>query len=157
MRSNSGSRRMVTVEQANEVARDPLLRLVLDRKDLTGSLMAAYDDVGERLGRSPSWVRKVIGRAADVTVGLHDWLNINTLCARLDAASERLEAATTAREEARRAVREAAAISGPIWSGRDPGGPFALAPLIPKLSPSSLPPASIDTVVVPADSARFPG
>lgn len=148
---------MVTAEQANEVARDPLLRLVLDRKDLTGSLMAAYDDVGERLGRSPSWVRKVIGRAADVSVGLHDWLNINTLCARLDAASGRLEAATAAREEARRAVREAAAVSGPVRSGRDPGGSFAPAPLSSAASSSEPPPISTDTVVLPADSVRFPG
>ncbi|WP_091678466.1 hypothetical protein [Methylobacterium sp. 275MFSha3.1] len=122
---------MVTVEQANEVARDPLLRLVLDRKDRTGSLMAAYDDVGGCLGRSPSWVRKVIGRAADVSVGLHDWLNINTLCARLDAASARLEAATAAREEARRAVREAAAVAGPLRSGRDSGPAVAPACVMP--------------------------
>lgn len=131
MRSKSRWRRMVTVEQANEVARDPLLRLVLDRKDRTGSLMAAYDDVGGCLGRSPSWVRKVIGRAADVSVGLHDWLNINTLCARLDAASARLEAATAAREETRRAVREAASVAGPLRSGRDPGPAVAPARVIP--------------------------
>lgn len=124
MRSKSGSRRMTTVEQANELTRQPLAALVRQREALHGSRMAAYDAVGTALGRSGSWVRKVIGRAPDVQVGLHDWLNINAICARLDAASERLEAHTAARE-AQRAGREADAGAGPVRSGDPQGGEVA--------------------------------
>lgn len=91
MRSKSGSRRMLTIEQANERAREPLLALVMRRQASYGSRMAAYEAVGSSIGRSGSWVRKIIGRSSEVTVGLHDWLNINAICARLDAYSERLE------------------------------------------------------------------
>ncbi len=116
MRAKSGSRRMVTVEQASEQAREPLFRLVRQREQVLGSRMDAYDAVGSAIGRSASWVRKVVGRSADVTVGLHDWININAICARLDAASERLEARTADRE-ARRAIHEADAVAGQVLSG----------------------------------------
>ncbi|MCJ2085534.1 hypothetical protein MKK88_05930 [Methylobacterium sp. E-005] len=87
---------MTTVEQARELARQPLFALVLKREKAIGSRMGAYKSIGDALGRSATWVRGVVGRSPDVTVGLHDWLNINKLCDRLDAYSERLEAETAA-------------------------------------------------------------
>jgi hypothetical protein len=87
---------MITAEQALERARSPLEALVAARTKAVGSRMEAYRLVGAPLGRSATWVRKVLGRAPDVQVGLHDALNIaalyDRLCARIEAAAEAVEA-----------------------------------------------------------------
>lgn len=115
MRSKSGDGRvMITAEQALERARSPLAALVAERERSAGSRMRAYGLVGAPLGRSATWVRKVLGRAPDVSVGLHDALNIATLyarvCARIEATADTVEAGNnTLREELHAALSGAAA------------------------------------------------
>ncbi len=93
MRSKRTRRAMITAEDALEQVRPSLAQLVKHRQRAVGSRMAAYNDVGAPLGRSASWVRKVLGRAPDVVVGLHDYLNITKLCERIEASTARNEAA----------------------------------------------------------------
>lgn len=87
---------MITAEQALERLRPDLAEVVSAKQRVTGSRMLAYEAVGSKLGRSATWVRKVLGRAPDVTVGLHDALNIRAayerLCATIEAAADAAEA-----------------------------------------------------------------
>ena len=104
MRSKSGTgRAMMTAEQALEQIRPDLASIVAVKERTLGSRMRAYESLGSKLGRSPTWIRKVLGRAPDVTVGLHDALNIRAayerLCARVENAADALEAGN---EELRR-------------------------------------------------------
>lgn len=97
MRSKSGSGRlMMTAEQALEQIRPDLASIIAVKERTLGSRMRAYESLGSKLGRSPTWIRKVLGRAPDVTVGLHDALNIRAayerLCARVESAADALEA-----------------------------------------------------------------
>lgn len=87
-----GSRRMLTMEQANERVRSRLLVQVEYRRSQGLPRMAAYGAVASALGRSESWVRKIIGRSPLVSASAADWFNLEVLCARIDAVSERLEA-----------------------------------------------------------------
>jgi hypothetical protein len=87
---------MMTAEQALEQIRPDLASIVAVKERTLGSRMRAYESLGTKLGRSPTWIRKVLGRAPDVTVGLHDALNIRAayerLCARVESAADALEA-----------------------------------------------------------------
>jgi hypothetical protein len=155
MRSKSGDGRvMITAEQALERARSPLAALVAERERSAGSRMRAYGLVGAPLGRSATWVRKVLGRAPDVTVGLHDALNIATLyarvCDRIDASAEQVEASNnTLREELHAALSGAAAppsrpagtpvaeAAAPRGAGR-PTSPALVAPHVRSRAPASV-------------------
>ena len=94
---------MMTAEQALEQIRPDLASIIAVKERTLGSRMRAYESLGSKLGRSPTWIRKVLGRAPDVTVGLHDALNIRAayerLCARVENAADALEAGN---EELRR-------------------------------------------------------
>ncbi|MEN3229215.1 hypothetical protein PUR21_16485 [Methylorubrum rhodesianum] len=87
---------MMTAEQALEQIRPDLASIIAAKERTLGSRMRAYESLGSKLGRSPTWIRKVLGRAPDVTVGLHDALNIRAayerLCARVESAADALEA-----------------------------------------------------------------
>ena len=97
MRSKSGSgRAMMTAEQALEQIRPDLASIIAAKERTLGSRMRAYESLGSKLGRSPTWIRKVLGRAPDVTVGLHDALNIRAayerLCKHIADGTEAIEA-----------------------------------------------------------------
>ena len=97
MRSKFGARpMMVTADQALESIRPDLASVIAAQERNLGSRMLAYESLGSKIGRSPTWIRKVLGRAEDVTVGLHDALNIRAayerLCARVENAADALEA-----------------------------------------------------------------
>jgi len=97
MRSKSGSgRAMMTAEQALEQIRPDLASIIAVKERTLGSRMRAYESLGSKLGRSPTWIRKVLGRAPDVTVGLHDALNIRAayerLCKHIADGTDAIEA-----------------------------------------------------------------
>ena len=97
MRSKFGSGRVtMTAEQAAEWIRPDLARVVAAKEERLGSRMRAYEALGSKLGRSPTWIRKVLGRAPDVTVGLHDALNIRAayerLCKHIADGTDAIEA-----------------------------------------------------------------
>lgn len=83
---------MITAEQALERVRPDLAEIVSAKERALGSRMLAYERLATKLGRSPTWIRKVLGRAPDVTVGLHDALNIRAayerLCSTVSAAAD---------------------------------------------------------------------
>lgn len=102
---------MMTADQALERIRPDLASIIAAKEQSLGSRMRAYEALGSKLGRSPTWIRKVLGRAPDVTVGLHDALNIRAayerLCARVESVADALEAGN---DELRRELD--AALSG---------------------------------------------
>lgn len=128
MRSKSGTgRAMMTAEQALEQIRPDLASIIAVKERSLGSRMRAYESLGSKLGRSPTWIRKVLGRAPDVTVGLHDALNIRAayerLCARVESAADALEASN---QELRRELD--AALVGDRSVAARPGGAAASRP-----------------------------
>lgn len=113
---------MMTADQALEQIRPDLASIIAVKERTLGSRMRAYESLGSKLGRSPTWIRKVLGRAPDVTVGLHDALNIRAayerLCARVENAADALEAGN---EELRRELDAAlggdrTGVAGPAQS-----------------------------------------
>lgn len=97
MRSKSGmGRAMMTADQALEQIRPDLASIIAVKERTLGSRMRAYESLGSKLGRSPTWIRKVLGRAPDVTVGLHDALNIRAayerLCKHIADGTDAIEA-----------------------------------------------------------------
>lgn len=124
MRSKIGGRpMMVTADQALERIRPDLASVIAVKEQALGSRMRAYEALGSKIGRSPTWIRKVLGRAEDVTVGLHDALNIRAayerLCARVEAVADTIEAGN---EELRREL-DAALGSDRAGSARMRGAP----------------------------------
>ncbi|WHQ72553.1 hypothetical protein [Methylorubrum extorquens] len=87
---------MMTAEQALEQIRPDLASIIAVKERTLGSRMRAYESLGSKLGRSPTWIRKVLGRAPDVTVGLHDALNIRAayerLCKHIADGTDAIEA-----------------------------------------------------------------
>jgi len=87
---------MMTAEQALEQIRPDLASIIAAKERTLGSRMRAYESLGSKLGRSPTWIRKVLGRAPDVTVGLHDALNIRAayerLCKHIADGTDAIEA-----------------------------------------------------------------
>ncbi|MGA4550606.1 hypothetical protein [Methylorubrum aminovorans] len=87
---------MMTAEQALEQIRPDLASIIAVKERTLGSRMRAYESLGSKLGRSPTWIRKVLGRAPDVQVGLHDALNIRAayerLCKHIADGTDAIEA-----------------------------------------------------------------
>ncbi|UYW25878.1 hypothetical protein OKC48_21805 [Methylorubrum extorquens] len=87
---------MMTADQALERIRPDLASVIAVKEQTLGSRMRAYEVIGSKLGRSPTWIRKVLGRAPDVTVGLHDALNIRAayerLCKHIADGTDAIEA-----------------------------------------------------------------
>lgn len=124
---------MITAEQALERLRPDLAEVVSAKQRATGSRMLAYEAVGSKLGRSATWVRKVLGRAPDVTVGLHDALNIRAayerLCASVGAAADAQAAENNRlREEIDAALQRDRAARPRTPGGAPAAGPSARRP-----------------------------
>ena len=145
-----GGRVTMTAEQAAEWIRPDLARVVAAKEERLGSRMRAYEALGSKLGRSPTWIRKVLGRAPDVTVGLHDALNIRAayerLCARVENAADALEAGN---EELRRELdaalggdRTVAARQGGSASARPAEAPAVSQRVAPASAPVAPPAAA---------------
>ena len=87
---------MMTADQALEQIRPDLASIIAAKERTLGSRMRAYESLGSKLGRSPTWIRKVLGRAPDVTVGLHDAFNIRAayerLCKHIADGTDAIEA-----------------------------------------------------------------
>jgi hypothetical protein len=79
-----------------DYARDATWRLVRKETDLRGSKMLAYEAVASKVGKSPSWVRKLLSRHRDARVDLPTWMNIRRhyehLCERVEADAAALRA-----------------------------------------------------------------
>lgn len=105
-------------DEALSSVRPAVERLVRSEEYVTGSRMLAYANVGYAIGKSASWVRKLLGNQ-DVGLRYFDALNIarayEAVCERVEAAAaaERLRA-----EQLRRLVdapveRAAGVVAGP--------------------------------------------
>jgi hypothetical protein len=135
---------MMTAEQALEQIRPDLASIIAVKERTLGSRMRAYESLGSKLGRSPTWIRKVLGRAPDVTVGLHDALNIRAayerLCKHIADGTDAIEAEN---QKLRRELDAALRGDRPT-SARLGGAPSAAeAPAVSaRVAPASTPVAS---------------
>ncbi|KQO88863.1 hypothetical protein ASF36_23845 [Methylobacterium sp. Leaf90] len=135
---------MMTAEQALEQIRPDLASIIAVKERTLGSRMRAYEALGTKLGRSPTWIRKVLGRAPDVTVGLHDALNIRAayerLCKHIADGTDAIEAEN---QKLRRELDAALRGDRPT-SARLGGAPSAAeAPAVSeRVAPASAPVAS---------------
>ncbi len=103
---------MMTADQAREDIRSPLDFLVRHHVEAGAPRMRAYERVGAKIGRSPAWIQRVLGRRPDTTIGWHDALNISAayerLCARIETAADASEARIKHLQEARDASGQVA-------------------------------------------------
>lgn len=135
---------MMTAEQALEQIRPDLASIIAVKERTLGSRMRAYESLGSKLGRSPTWIRKVLGRAPDVTVGMHDALNIRAayerLCKHIADGTDAIEAEN---QKLRRELDAALRGDRPT-SARLGGAPSAAeAPAVSaRVAPASTPVAS---------------
>ena len=132
---------MMTAEQEVGLVR-PNIVAAIEALQASGlSRMDAYRALGSMLGKSQTWVRKVIGRQPDAAIYLRDALNIRTAYERLCA---RIEAAADAAETTNNALREElhAALSGagtPLLGTPGPTVVGAAAPRSPgRAAPTAL-------------------
>lgn len=150
---------MMTADQALEQIRPDLASIIAVKEQRLGSRMRAYEALGPKLGRSPTWIRKVLGRAPDVTVGLHDALNIRAayerLCKHIADGTEAIEAenqklrreldaalrgdrAASARLGGAPSAAEAPALRERVSSASSPFAPPAAAPRLRKKAAGEL-------------------
>lgn len=83
---------MLTGDDILSHTRPLVSALVEHNRRETGSKMTAYERVARKIGASPVWVRKLLGRQPNVDVAAHQYLNIvglyRRLCARIEAKAE---------------------------------------------------------------------
>ncbi len=86
----------VTYEQAVEYKRSRLVDVISAVTEANGSKMAAYKTIGNLMNRSPTWVRRVVGRSPSVRINMRDVLIIRTLhdqlCTHLAAGNDTMGA-----------------------------------------------------------------
>ena len=87
MRTKRSRREMTTADQAADLVRPNMLNAVAALRERGYSKMQAYSAIGRDMGRSVTWLRKVIGRQPDAFVGFHDFLNLSEICSRLESAT----------------------------------------------------------------------
>jgi hypothetical protein len=88
---------MIAAAEMMDDARSRVAELVERRARETGSWMWAYQDVGSLIGRSESWVRKLIGRTLDTkrpdAVALQNIRAVYArMCGAIEADAQRREA-----------------------------------------------------------------
>lgn len=103
-----GRAMMFTADKVLEDARPKLLTVIGHYLSAGHDKMGAYDRAARDVGRSPAWVRRIIGRREEATVAAHDWLNLTAICVRLEASTARKEADAAAIRAEIAACREAA-------------------------------------------------
>lgn len=96
--------RMVTADDELALVRPTVVEAVQALRESGLSQMRAYQRLGGMVGKSPTWVRGIIGRDPNIGVRLRDALNIRAaydqLCARVEAAAEKVEAENNQLREA---------------------------------------------------------
>lgn len=112
---------MFTADKVLEDARPKLLAVIGHYLSAGHDKMSAYDRAARDVGRSPAWVRRIIGRRDQATVAAHDWLNLTALCVRLEASTARKEADAAAIRAEIVACRETS--EGRVGRGESHGGP----------------------------------
>ncbi|GEP06847.1 hypothetical protein MOX02_48850 [Methylobacterium oxalidis] len=95
---------MVTADDELALVRPTVVEAVQALRDRGLSQMRAYQRLGGMVGKSPTWVRGIVGRDPNIGVRLRDALNIRAaydqLCARVEAAAEKVEAENNQLREA---------------------------------------------------------
>ena len=109
-----GAHRMVTADDELAFVRPSVVKAIEILRGRGLSQMGAYATLAGQVGKSPSWVRGIVGRDPSIGVRLRDALNLNAayerLCARVEAAADASEAKNNAlREELNAALTGAAA------------------------------------------------
>ena len=125
MRTKRARRSMTTADQAADLVRPNMLTAVEALRSRGYSKMQAYSAIGRDMGRSVTWLRKVIGRQPDAFVGFHDFLNLNEICSRLERATalnnriaDEIRDSLDADSQTREAIAQLPAVGGPSASGR---------------------------------------
>lgn len=119
---------MLTAADTQEQMRPFVAHLVDAAERTTRSRMAAYEMVSAQIGKSPAWIRKLIGRSPDVLVAHHDFLNIRaayqTLCRRIEiaAAHERAKADILRQALEQVVARDQGVVAGPAGTETDRAG-----------------------------------
>ena len=102
------SRTMLTATHTLDRARSFADMMVRAEWRRHGSKMRAYAEVADLVGKSPSWLRKLLGRADGIAIGAHEYLNIAAayaaLCERIEAAAAHERAITARLQEAAHAA-----------------------------------------------------
>jgi hypothetical protein len=96
LRKNRKVQRMSSAVELMDGARWRVAELVKHQENATGSRMLGYQDVGSMIGRSPSWVEKLIGRRLDTkrpdAVALMNIYAVySRICERIEDAAEKRE------------------------------------------------------------------
>ena len=83
---------MVTADDELAFVRPSVVKAIAILRGRGLSQMGAYEALAGQVGKSPSWVRGIVGRDPSIGVRLRDALNLNAaygrLCARVEAAAD---------------------------------------------------------------------
>ncbi|WP_246686341.1 MULTISPECIES: hypothetical protein [unclassified Methylobacterium] len=83
---------MMTAEAEAGLIRPQVVALVAKLRADGLSTMGAYEALGGMVGKSDTWVRKVVGRSPDVAIRLRDALSVTAayrrLCTSIEAAAD---------------------------------------------------------------------
>ena len=105
---------MVTADDELAFVRPGVVRALEILRGRGLSQMRAYEVLAGQVGKSPTWVRGIVGRDPNIGVRLRDALNLGAayerLCARIEGAADAIETSNNAlREELHAALSGAAA------------------------------------------------
>ena len=139
-----GAHRMVTADDELAFVRPGVVKAIAILRGHGLSQMGAYEALAGQVGKSPSWVRGIVGRDPSIAVRLRDALNLSAayerLCKRIEAAADAEEARiATLTEELHAALDARAPMVSP-----PPGAPVRRAaatrrpvrPTAPALAPA---------------------
>jgi hypothetical protein len=143
---------MVTAQSEADLVRPQIVAAVAKLRERGLSQMNAYAALGREVEKSPTWVRRIIGRSPDVAIRLRDALNVSAayerLCARIEAAADAAEASNALlREE----LHAALGADSPALA-RTPGGTPAAGAAARSPGRTTAP-----ALVRPDAAARVPG
>lgn len=87
---------MMTAQSEAELIRPHVVAVLAKMRERGLSQMDAYAALGREVDKSPTWVRRIIGRSPDVAIRLRDALNVRAayerLCSSIEAAADAAEA-----------------------------------------------------------------
>lgn len=113
---------MITAQSEADLIRPQIIAAVAKLRSRGLSQMDAYAALGREVEKSPTWIRRIIGRSPDVAIRLRDALNIGAayarLCTSIEAAADAAEASNAVlREELHAALQARLSVRA-----RTPGG-----------------------------------
>jgi hypothetical protein len=122
--------RMMTADDELRFARPKVIEMIEHLREAGYTQMRAYSHLAKMVGKSPRWVRRIVGRSPEAEVRLRDAWNIaaayDRLCARVEAAADAQEARNAIIEGKLHAAREGRSAMGEGDERRR----VALAPLV---------------------------